>query len=43
MEKLYESLGISRPVLDFAGEILDGLKVTFVETMSDVLKEALCK
>ena len=29
MEKLYESLGISRPVLDFAGEILDGLKERF--------------
>ena len=31
MEQLYESLGISRPVLDFAGKILDSLEERFRE------------
>ena len=31
MEQLYESLGISRPVLDFAGKILDSLEERFWE------------
>ena len=30
-------------IQEMDGEIVDGLKIFFVDTMSDVLKEALCK